>query len=287
MKAFYKLWLRIGIGAIIFGIGIAFIATIGGYYMGQNSLANYTYQLEDRVEGVKSLRFSIHYGKVYIKEGNEFSVKIQNMPENGYKSYVDGDTWIIETNSSNESSFQIFGFQIPVNKNFWKHDNEVTRIYITIPEQFNAENLYLNLGAGSLESDRLQSKYGEINVGAGQMNLKHLSITEKSTYSVGAGELIISDLHAQNSKVDCGVGSINVEGTMLGFNQIHCGIGQIKLNLAGVKEDYNYSVSCGIGSVSINEEHFGPIVNTNLTYENAKHSFQLDCGIGEINLKIR
>lgn len=289
MKAFYKLWLRIGIGSILIGIGIAMIAGIGGYYMGENSFANYTYSLEDRIENVNvtSLKFNIDYGKVSIKEGNEFSVKIENMPENGYKSYVDGDTWIIETNSSYASTVQLFGFHIPVNKTIWKRDNQVTKIYITIPEQFEAENLYLKLGAGVLESDGLKSKYGEISVGAGQMSLNQLSISEKATYSVGAGELVISNLYAQNNKIDCAVGNINIEGSMFGSNQIQCGIGKIGLNLTGIKEDYNYSISCGMGNVSINESQFGPVVNKELNFENAKHYFDLHCAIGEINLKIK
>ncbi len=259
-------------------IGIAVSALLFHFWF-YNDTAEVT-SYDDTVEGISSIEMDIDAGKIILREGSEFHVDAENMPEGSFTSSVENGTWCIKVDAEGSSHFQIFGINIPFRHTTVYKDMKIT---VTIPEDFHAEDMTLELGAGSFEAKRLTSDNLVVDIGAGSMDVDTVNITDYANFTVGAGELAINDLTAEDTKFDCGVGSIRVNGIITGDNNIHCGIGEIDMNLDGAESDYNYSIDCGLGEVKIGNKT--NVTNTSMNIDNDQdNSFSIDCGIGSIEL---
>jgi hypothetical protein len=275
MKSFFKVWLSIALIAIVFGIGILII--IAGSGATWRDIP--TYSLAESYDGVNAIDMEIGYGDVKIVTGNEFSIDAENLMDDSMESYVSDGTWTIR---QNEDNFHVFGLRFPAKQMLRWNDNLVPRITITIPEDFVAKNFNLNINAGSVTAEAIQAENGDFKVDAGKLEINRLVINGKSQYNVGAGEMRLNDIEVNDISVDCGVGNIEIDGTIKGDNNIKCGIGEVDLNLSGDEEDYSYEVNSGIGNVSINDDRYHNLSNHIIDNEGADNYFYLDCGIGNI-----
>lgn len=102
--------------------------------------------------------------------------------------------------------------------------------------------------------------------------------------SVGVGVLEFLDASAEKLSIDCGIGSVVYDGRVNGNVEITCGIGEVSLELAGNEEDFNYSLNCGIGDITIGDTSVGGIVSERTIRNNADQDMELDCGIGSISV---
>lgn len=102
--------------------------------------------------------------------------------------------------------------------------------------------------------------------------------------SVGVGELEFLDASAEKLSIDCGIGSVVYDGRVNGNVEITCGIGKVSLELAGNEKDFNYSLNCGIGEVTIGKISVGGIVSERTIRNSAAKDMELDCGIGSISV---
>jgi hypothetical protein len=177
----------------------------------------------------------------------------------------------------------VFGWRFSLRQLIHLGDVLTPKITITIPKDFTAESFILEVGAGEVDADTIIAKAGEFTVDAGRLKVDHLVVDEQSTYNVGTGEMVLNDITANNTKIDCGVGNVEVVGTITGKNDITCGIGRIKLDLNGDKDDYSYEIKSGIGNVVIDNHSYH---NTNKDINNnSGNDLNLDCGIGNITVE--
>ncbi|QHQ61792.1 DUF4097 family beta strand repeat protein [Anaerocolumna sedimenticola] len=239
---------------------------------------------EDSFKDVKSLALDISYGTVSINEGEDFDIHVDNIGSDNYYSTVKNGVWKIGDNGENNNSeFSIFGVKISDSA---IHPFNAANIELTIPEDFVFENLDIKLGAGTIKAERLTSKKADIDVGAGSLHIEELSASENSSYSIDTGELVIENINAQDANINCGVGNLTASGVIIGDSLVTCGIGNVSLDINGNENDYNYNVDCGIGTVIINDNSYSGVNSKHKTNNNAKNSFDLDCGIGKIALEI-
>lgn len=291
MKSVSKIFLGLACITISLGILIVILAyAIGGGKAYSYSNTDYTYELDAYAEEVTSIDFNLSYGKVKIKTGDDFHVRIENMPEDGYKSYVSQGTWIIKEDFSNENVIRIFDWNIPVTSigiGFGKNDFKAASITITIPEDFHGKDIKIDLGAGSLYADKLSADTVELTVGAGSMEVETLHATNLMEIENGAGNLIIHEMSARDVDVDCGVGDIKIKGIIERDCNVQTGVGNVFLDIKGDEENYNYTVDCGIGHVIINDNSYNGITDTTIRNNNSVGTFRLECGIGKIELHVK
>lgn len=279
MKTFTRVWLSISLIAIGIGIGLIVIATASG--ASWKDIA--TFSIDESYTGVTSLDMKIGYGNVKIVEGDEFSISADNLPENEFDSYVEDGTWYIKENE--RSIIEIVNIELPRNGVFWWDDHFTPNITITIPKGFKADQFKLNLATGRVEADSIQALEGEFSVGAGELHINHLTVDNKSKYSVGTGEMELKDIIAKDVDVENGVGSAKIEGSITGNNTITCDVGHISLKLNGDKEDYSYDIDSDIGDVEIDGESYHGISNKVISNNNAENKIVLDNNIGNITVE--
>jgi hypothetical protein len=280
MKTFYKVWLSIALIAIVFGIGILIII-VG---TGANWRDIPTYSLEESYDGIDKIDMEIGYGDVKIVEGDTFSIEAKNLLDENLESYVSDGTWIIK---EDEDYLRIFGMRLSVKQLVRWNDDLSPRITITIPSDFVAENIDFHISAGSVQAEEIEAENGNFEVEAGRLEINQLIVKEKSSYNIGAGEMILKNLEVNDITVDCGVGNVVIEGTVTGENEITCGVGKVDLKVIGEEEDYSYEVNSGIGNVTINNNSFNNMSNHIINNDGADNFFHLDCGIGNIIVEFK
>ena len=279
MKAFGKIWLAIGLISFALGICLLILAAASGFSMRKGS--TYTYS-EGYTQEITSLDFQIDYGHVKVLEGEKFSIDADGLYEDGrFESVVKDGVWTIRERSHSQVNF--FGLRLPVISIFGERFEP--DIEITLPKDFTAKNMRLELGAVRLEAGDLRSETGSFTIGTGEAFIKQLEVTEKSSFDVGAGYMELDRVDLKNITVDCGVGYINLEGIVTGKNEITCGVGKVRMDLEGDIEDYSYDIQSGIGNVTVNgKNYFGSVDRS--SYKEFLGSFDMECGIGNITLEI-
>jgi hypothetical protein len=277
MKTFYKVWLGIGLMAFGFGIAIIILAFFSG---ATNQRGEAPYSFQETYDNIESIDIKINYGKINIVEGDTFSIDAWHLMADSLTSYNNDGTWYINDESKHDIS--LFGLRVSVRQLFRWNDDMIPKITITIPKGFVAEEFNLDIDAGEVKVDTIQAKGGSIIVDAGSLEIQNLTMLGESEYHVGAGEMILKNLIAQDIALDCGVGSIKLQGSLDGYNKISCGIGEVKLDLVGSENDYSYDISSGIGQVDIGGRSYHNI-DKSINNNSGKH-LELDCGIGEISV---
>lgn len=289
MKSISKVFL--GLACITISLGILIV--ILAYSIGGNSVhtySDYTYELDDTVEDVIALDFDLSYADVKIVSGDNFNVSIENMPKDGYKSYVSNGTWVIKEDFDNVNRIKLFGIDLPVSTNwfgFQYNDFKSSKITITIPEDFHGNEIEIELGAGVLYAEKISGDNVEFSVGAGTMEVDEVKAINYVGFENGAGNLTVHDMEATDVNVEGGVGEIKISGSIKRDCTVETGVGSVFLDINGNEENYNYSVDCGIGHVIINDKDYKGITDKTIRNNNSVGEFRLECGIGKIELYVR
>ncbi len=254
MKMLRKLAIFVGSGLIIIGLIIALIAFVFGGRV-NNAFQGERTNLTETYQYVNTLNIDYSAGEISIVNGEEFKIVAENVSKGRFTSKVENGVWTIT--DKNKSFFYFIG-----NIN-WNYDPKVT---IYLPKNTMLKECSFSIGAGKISADVINA--------------------DTFSVKVGAGEIDVSNLTAKDSNLDCGVGRIGIEGSISGNSKINCGVGEIFLNLKGDPDSYNYTVKVGIGETKINGTSFSGISDKKITNNNAASEFNIDCGIGEINLTV-
>ena len=83
------------------------------------------------------------------------------------------------------------------------------------------------------------------------------------------------------SKLSAGVGKLIYSGHLNGESRIECGVGDVEMNLEGGKDNYSIKVQKGIGNIKINDES----VADNSTTGEGPNKIYIEGGVGDINIK--
>lgn len=156
-----------------------------------------------------------------------------------------------------------------------------SNIIIYIPENTLIEEIKLEMGAGVVNIDKINSNKIRFSFGAGSVNIKEL-VAKEAKIECGAGQVIIEDTDLTNAKLDSGVGRLVYSGYMKGNSKIDSGIGEVILNLEGGSEIYTIEAEKGIGDIKINNNS---VPNETIT-GSGENKISIDGGIGSIQVNM-
>lgn len=114
--------------------------------------------------------------------------------------------------------------------------------------RINGGRHFWNLfGAGSEKAGKLEVLIPEDQV------------LEEARISIGIGRFQAADeenfLRCRELELDCGVGGTVVFADVQEKADVDCGVGSVRLTLAGSREDFDCDIDDGIGSVTVSEQH--------------------------------
>lgn len=245
---------------------MAIISTVSGkdsvFYSDEDNDFSQTFT------GVKSLHVENDTGSLRIKVGDTFKVEANDVSGQFEARITDNGKLIV---SEDDEMNWLFHIGDP--------DSKIT---ITLPSDFIAEEAKFNTGAGSVEIDALRAEYLLISAGAGSIKGSNLT-AEEVKIEGGVGSVKLDKVHFEDAVFECGVGSLDVDGVLIGDNTIECGIGKVDLRLQGEVEDYRVEVEAGLANVKLNGKK---ISNSYKSDSEARNLIRIEGGIGSVDLRI-
>lgn len=167
----------------------------------------------------------------------------------------------------------------------------------------NIENLDLNMGVGELTVCYGSGKDFVLrSVGTGKFFCEQNGTTlkvnsKKAQYffginisSFGSSKDVAIVLEVPKGtdirklKAQVGVGTLTVNDLQVEELDGECGIGSMYLNLVGSEKDYDYSLECGMGNISLGDRDFSGLGGGQEISNGSDKKFTLECGMGEIEV---
>ncbi len=230
----------------------------------KNKSQNGSYGQFDDTE-IRSLDISLGAAEIVLTQGEKFSVDYRGLDIGEVVCSVSPFGTLTIENISHLPKFRNFSIW-----SHHSHESSVTahpRILIKIP-------------------DGTKFDLVRIHVGAGDFRMKNLRITTSRSYiDVGAGNLVLNNIHSGETAFRCGMGNITYTGTVAEQVNVDCGMGNISLNLEGEPDHYSITAKVGLGSVRFNNIKKDGVGAIDCTEKKQNH-FSVNCGIGCVHIKM-
>ena len=215
----------------------------------------YSYPASD----VKNLSLEFGAAEVVMIKGSEFAVETRGIEKDGLRCSLSSDGTLSITNARR------------LNLNFLSHDRRnrtVPRILLSVPENADLYRFSLHVGAGNFRTNGASLR------------------CQEGSLEVEAGNLVVGELAGGKINVRCGMGNIEMNGSITGVSNIDCGMGNVKLNLRGSAEDYSYDAKVGLGEFRINDVKKSGVCQELDNQKKANH-FSVNCGMGRVFILVK
>lgn len=200
-------------------------------------------------DSISSMDIELNYDELILRESEDRKITVT----------VDGDAADRVRVSTEGSELQI------ENKDDYRPEERTVTITYPAGTEFTEVSIDIDKGTAALEDDL---KAGEFSVSVGAGTLENYGI-------VTAGQ----------TDIEAGVGTVELTDLDADYIEAECGVGMMSLDVAGRKEDYNYRISCGVGSVLLGEDEFTGLGSTKKVDNNgASRKMQLECGMGTLEV---
>lgn len=165
---------------------------------------------------------------------------------------------------------------------------ENTEIVLYLPANMVLNHVSVEIGAGDVaicEVPITCSKM-KVEIGAGKWKAEQLTVLEKLKVEIGVGKAKMKEVTAGRVDIECGAGSCSYQGRVNGDIKVDCSVGRCICQLENKESDFNYDISCALGSVTINGSKIKSF-GTQKTYKNETviGKAVLECGLGSIEWK--
>lgn len=253
--------------AVAFAISLILGIISGIYYIGKEiggflteSNKEKSIEISEYPNTSNILSIDIAASKLIIKEGA--SLKVEN--NNEYIT-TEQDNNKLSIKEKKHHSF------------FASKDSELT---IYIPKDLTFDEVFISNGAGIINIEKLISKNLKLELGAGEVTINNLEVLKDTSIDSGAGAVTISKSNLNNLDLNVGVGKFIINSILTGNSKIDAGIGELNINLLDSKENYLITADKGIGSIKID----GVEYKNETSYGNGENKIDIDGGIGSINI---
>jgi hypothetical protein len=207
-------------------------------------------------EKIKNLEIKCDMADLTLEKGTDDGEVFVSM-EDGYKKYftckLEGDTLHVEY-VTKSASF-----------------SDGPNITVRIPDgmALDAADMECDIGNITVEADALQC--------------------DTLTLACDMGNIDISGAIVKNYlDMECDMGNCTFDGTVKGDIAAETDMGNINLTLAAAYEDYDYSISCDMGSVEINGEDYGEgDKKVNIENTGAFGKMELSSSMGSITVEFK
>ncbi len=203
--------------------------------------------------------------------------------EAAYLTIKTAETFKVETNNKYISCRNNSGILDIEEKDhgFLFSSNDASGIIIYIPKDIEFTHADISTGAGKIYIENLSTSMLELELGAGETEIDHISVSTSAKIEGGAGKLSVNAGKINDLDFDMGVGNVEFDLELLGNSELDIGIGNFSLNIPDTEDNYKINVNKGIGKVTVNEKSLndGDIIGT------GQNHISLNGGIGNITIK--
>lgn len=214
-------------------------------------------------ENVAFLDIDIAYSNLTIRKGE--SLKVESSNKN------------IQCKQDKQK------IEIKERESNWFNNTKKEELIVYVPENIQFDKVNINTGVGKVNIEILNTKVLKMDLGAGETSIQNINITESAKIDTGAGKVNIKEAKINDLRCDLGIGATEISAKLLGNTRIGTGVGSLKLDVLGKKEEYETKVNKGLGNVTIDEEK----ISDNEVVGNGENKIDIDGGVGEIKINFR
>lgn len=232
-------------------------------------ISTYTYRISGNyhstisADSIDSFEIEVDKAKVLLKEHEEDKIEVTVNNDKNVEVHVDGNALQIEQNDV------IFG--------------EECEIIIYIPFNKVFHEVSCSLGDGSMTLHNVAATEIELEVGAGEIEIDYLE-SQNLSAEIGAGQCAVKNGSVQDAEVEVGMGQFTWNGMISHNMEAECGIGQMSVYLEEEEEYYSYTLTSGIGKIGIGDSSYSGVTSKQIDNVNANATLLLECGIGQIEI---
>lgn len=206
--------------------------------------------------------------KILRAEDDKISVEVADQGKDYFTMKLDGDTLKIKDIRKKAAS---------------KLKTIEVKLYIPADKVFDEAGF--DLGAGDFHIETFAAHEINIDGGAGTISAQKLIASDVLDADMGVGDFCIEDAELGELDIDCGVGSFEIRRCSLkGDADICGGVGDVSIGIIGEKNDFNYELSCGMGSLDVFDDSYSSLGKDKDIDNDAPYTISLECGVGSISV---
>lgn len=252
------------ISAILSG-GYALLNAFGLIHTNNNIVTEDLKVISNEVKEISTLKLDLSFTNLEIKTGDNFKVETNN-------SKI--------TFTNNNGSVKIK----EENNNWLTNNNRVSNLIIYLPEDMiSLDETKIETGAGNINIERLNTQSLYLELGAGDVKIENLTVTEEAKIDGGVGRTELKSCKINSLKANLGMGEFVFNGILTGKSEIDSGVGAINIDLIDNKKNYKIDVSKGLGNVTLD----GQKLEMDKVYGTGENYLDIDGGIGEIKINFK
>lgn len=256
----FAAFLIVTIFSAILGGGYALLSALGLIHSNKNIVTEDLKVISDEVTEVSTLNVELAFANLEIKTGDNFKV---------------------ETNNTKISFKNDNGSIIIKEDDNWKINGGESLLVIYLPEDMmDLDETKIETGAGKLNIQTLNTQGLYLELGAGDVQIENLVVTQEAKIDGGVGKTEIKSCEINDLEANLGMGEFIFNGKLTGKSEIDSGIGSININLSDEGENYTIKPSKGIGSIQID----GKEIADGEVWGNGENRIEIDGGIGNIKI---
>lgn len=192
-----------------------------------------------------------------------------------------GDYLRVETNNQNIDYKQDNQkLKIKEKTHNWFAKNDEGNLIVYIPENLKFEQVKINADAGKIHIENLNTEKLNLELGAGATEIENLIVTYNCKINSGAGKVSISSGKINDLKLDMGIGKFEISSEITGNNKVNAGIGNLNLDIKGIRENYTLKANKGIGNIKIDKKE----ISEDAVYGSGENAIKIEGGIGNIDV---
>ena len=262
----FAIFLIITVISIVSSAGYGLLNAIGIIDSNRYSLLENMVTISDDAEEFLSLNLDIKSSNLQIKTGDKFEVKTNN--SNIKYSNENGSIKIREDKLTNWFFGKI----------------DIGELIIYIPENMKQiDEVKINIGAGTVFIEQLNTKNLYLDLGAGNVTIDKLIVSEESKINGGAGNININSGEIANVDLDLGVGNTKIKSDITGNSNINTGVGELNLYLSLDADNYKINVNKGLGKITFNDDK----ILDDTIIGNGENYIKISGGVGNINIETK
>lgn len=275
---------------IIGGAAITVLKITGVFGRDKGTGKSIDFNKDFSSKDIENLDFENLSGTMEITTGNSFRIEAKNVPEE-FVAKIENDTLIVAYEKKKQ--WNIFP---------WIDENDRVEITITVPKDFQAEEIQISNGSGKVKMNGLKSDFLLLDNGSGRMDaeeidcgsmelssgsgpvvVKQAVVTNSIEIDAGSGNITLESIESQGLEFSGGSGGFELSGRVDGDISIDSGSGRTTFSLQNARSEYNIDADIGSGTFWLNgDKKKDDYVEKN---QGAEYEIEVNSGSGRVSIE--
>ena len=241
-------------------------------------------EVEYFADDVQNLDIEFDFGTLILEHTDGEHIEIEAGYRSKWNNYKRSIGWKVKGNTLeikdtlHEKILKLFHFsnddatltlRIPEGKVFDEISVEIGAASFIVETELVAKNMDIVIGAGKMINSQ---------------GVSNTLQAEELDLEIGAGSMEFCGIQAKELNLECGAGNMKISDVTVQHTDLDCGVGEIVMELSGREKDYAYEVDCGIGEVVIGESSYSGLGQSKMVNNGGNKFLDIDCGVGAVHI---